>query len=216
MEIRDRLMQAALRVFEEAGSRGATTRRIADVAGVNEVTLFRHFGSKAALLHEALREAARANLVSGLPDEPADPQEELTRWCRTHLAHLRRSRSMIRTCMGEFEQAPELATCAGSTPARVADELQGYLARLRDRGMAAPDLDVSAAAAMLMGALFTDAMGRDIMPDRYDYSPEEAPERYVALFLRTIGAHGSGDPSRAPGRQVASPSAGRTTPVSST
>ena len=203
MEIRDRLMQAALRVFEEAGSRGATTRRIAHAAGVNEVTLFRHFGSKAALLHEALRAAARQTLVSRLPDEPVDPEQELTYWCRTHLAHLRRSRSMIRTCMGEFEQAPEIATCAGNTPARVADELQAYLTRLRERGLADPELDVSAAAAMLMGALFTDAMGRDVMPERYDYSPEEAPERYVALFLRTIGAHGSVDPSRTAGAPVA-------------
>lgn len=188
MEIREKLMQAALRVFEEAGSRGATTRRIAAEAGVNEVTLFRQFGSKTALLHEALRAAARRNLVSRLPEEPVDPERELTEWCRTHLDHLRRSRSMIRTCMGEFEQAPEIAACAGSTPARVADELGAYLARLRERGLADPELDTSAAAAVLMGTIFTDAVGRDFMPDRYAYSPEEAPARYVPLFLRAIGA----------------------------
>lgn len=188
MDVRERLLQAALRVFEESGSRGATTRRIASEAGVNEVTLFRHFGSKTVLLHEALQAAARQGLVSRLPEEPEDPERELLEWCQAHLAHLRRSRSMIRTCMGEFEQAPEIASCAGRTPARVADELGAYLVRLRRRGMADADLDPGPAAAMLMGALFTDAMGRDIMPDRYTYSPEEAPARYVALFLRAIGA----------------------------
>lgn len=188
MDIRERLLEAARRVFEEAGSRGATTRKIAQEAGVNEVTLFRHFGSKGVLLHEALQSAARRTLVSRLPEEPVDPERELVAWCRTHLEHLRRARSMIRTCMGEMEQEPELGACAGATPARVADELRGYLLRLRERGMADGGFDPSAAAAMLMGTLFTDAMGRDIMPDRYAYSVEEAPARYVALFLRAIGA----------------------------
>lgn len=188
MDVRDKLLSAALRVFEESGSRGATTRRIATEAGVNEVTLFRHFGSKSALLSEALQVAARQNLVSGLPADPRDPAAELTGWCRTHLAHLRRARSMIRTCMGEFEQAPEIAGCASETPARVSDELHGYLLRLRERGMASGDFDPRAAASMLMGALFTDAMGRDMMPEKYGYSPEEAPEKYVTLFLRAIGA----------------------------
>jgi AcrR family transcriptional regulator len=203
MDVRERLLSAALRVFEESGSRGATTRRIATEAGVNEVTLFRHFGSKSALLTEALQCAARQNLVSGLPAEPSDPRRELVEWCRTHLAHLHRARSMIRTCMGEMEQAPEIAGCASATPARVSDELHGYLLRLRERGMAAADFDPRAAASMLMGALFTDAMGRDMMPEKYGYSAEEAPEKYVQLFLRAIGA----EPARgAPGEGETAPS----------
>lgn len=188
MDVRERLLSAALRVFEEAGSRGATTRRIAGEAGVNEVTLFRHFGSKAALLSEALQGAASRDPAAGLPAVPQDPERELTEWCRTHLAHLRRSRSVIRTCMGEFEQAPEMAGCVGRAPAKAADELHDYLLKLRERGLAAGDFDARAAAAMLMGALFSDAMGRDIMPDRFGYEPEEAPGKLVPLFLRAIGA----------------------------
>jgi AcrR family transcriptional regulator len=187
MDVREKLMHAALKVFEEAGSRGATTRRIAGEAGVNEVTLFRHFGSKAALLTEALQCAARSRPVEALPPEPRDPRAELTAWCARHLAHLCRARSLIRTCMGEFEEAPEIAGCAGETPARLAEELHQYILRLRERGMAREGFDTRAAASMLMGALFTDAMGRDIMPDRYGYSVEEAPARYVELFLRAIG-----------------------------
>ena len=46
MELRDRILEAAALVYAETGFRGATTRRIAERAGVNEITLFRHFGSK--------------------------------------------------------------------------------------------------------------------------------------------------------------------------
>ncbi|MEH2385114.1 MAG: helix-turn-helix domain-containing protein, partial [Nostoc sp.] len=43
---RTRLIEAASQVFASLGVQGATTREIARVAGVNEVTLFRHFASK--------------------------------------------------------------------------------------------------------------------------------------------------------------------------
>ena len=57
MTVRDQLLAAAARLYAEAGYRGATTRRIAVKAGVNEITLFRHFGSKDALIREAITRA---------------------------------------------------------------------------------------------------------------------------------------------------------------
>lgn len=188
MDVRTRLLDAALRVYQQSGSRGATTRRIAREAGVNEVTLFRHFGSKAALISEALDAAARQNLAQGLPEEPADPERELREWCRTRLEHLLRSRSMIRSCMGEMEQTPEAAGFFCSGPRQVGGELRAYVGRLRERGMVSADFDTEVAVGMLMGALFSDAMGRDLMPERFSFSVEEAPERYVRFFLQAIGA----------------------------
>lgn len=49
-DTRTRLIEAALQLFEKQGYKGTPTRLIAEVAGVNEVTLFRHFGNKKALL----------------------------------------------------------------------------------------------------------------------------------------------------------------------
>jgi AcrR family transcriptional regulator len=212
MDVREKLLAAARRVFEEAGSRGATTRRIAAQAGVNEITLFRHFGSKAALIQEALREAGRIPDAQALPLEPRDPAAELLEWCTAHHARLMSVRAMIRTCMGEVEQRPELMSCAGANPSRVAHELRGYVARLQARGMADDDVDPAAAAAMLMGALFTDAMGRDLMPERLPYAPEEAPARYVGLFLRAIGAAAPGSAPSPGGAAAAGSHAGREAP----
>jgi hypothetical protein len=73
MEARERLMEAALRVFQEAGSRGATTRKIAAEAGVNEITLFRHFGSKGALMAEAIACAAQRGFEYRLPGGAGGP-----------------------------------------------------------------------------------------------------------------------------------------------
>jgi AcrR family transcriptional regulator len=201
MDVRERLLQAALEVFQQEGSRGATTRRIAQEAGVNEITLFRHFGSKGALIHESLRAAASRVELARLPESPADPKAELTAWCRTHYENLLRSRAMIRTAMGEFERQPEVGSCAAHGPAQFARELQGYLRTLRERGMADAGLDEAVATTMMMGSLFSDAMGRDVMPERYTYPSEEAPERMVALFLRAIGARAAaGADGRGDGR----------------
>jgi hypothetical protein len=46
--------------------------------------------------------------------------------------------------------------------------------------------DASAAGAMLMAALFSDAMGRDMMPELFPQPAERAPVLYVRLFLRAI------------------------------
>jgi hypothetical protein len=40
---------------------------------------------------------------------------------------------------------------------------------------------------MLMGVLFSDAIGRDIVPQMFANEPEDAVRDYVALFLRGIG-----------------------------
>src|SRR3712207_8279628 len=56
---RERILEAAARVYAQYGFRGATTRLIAQEAGVNEVTLFRLFGSKAQLFDELLQKQDR-------------------------------------------------------------------------------------------------------------------------------------------------------------
>ena len=50
LDTREKIILAAREVMKHKGKRGATTREIADLAGVNEATLFRHFGNKEALI----------------------------------------------------------------------------------------------------------------------------------------------------------------------
>jgi AcrR family transcriptional regulator len=187
MSVRDQLLDAAARLYAEAGYRGATTRRIAVQAGVNEITLFRHFGSKDALIREAISRAGPSITPDTLPGTPREPFRELRDWARAHIAELRERRSLIRTCMGEIEEHPGIFSAESSRPAMAAKALSRYLQRLREIGMAKAPFDEGAASAMLIGVLFADAMGRDIMPDLYSNDPEEALDQYVRLFLRAIG-----------------------------
>src|SRR5689334_12811012 len=168
MASRQKLLAAAARIYGESGFRGATTRRIADEAGVNEVTLFRLFGSKSALIAEAIREhAPRATNPGGLPDQPTDPERELTEWCEAQLTHLRASRSMIRKAMGELEEHPEMAPCMSEGTQSAFRELVDYVHRLDRLGGGISESEVNTAAAMLISALFADAMGREMMSGLY-------------------------------------------------
>lgn len=54
-ETRDKILRAFLALAAERGMTAVTTRDIAAAAGVNEVTLFRHFGDKASLARAAVR-----------------------------------------------------------------------------------------------------------------------------------------------------------------
>jgi AcrR family transcriptional regulator len=51
----DRIIDAFLELAADRGIDATTTRQIAEAAHVNEVTLFRNFGDKAALARQALR-----------------------------------------------------------------------------------------------------------------------------------------------------------------
>lgn len=186
MEMRERILTAAAKVYSEAGFRGATTRRIAEEAGVNEVTLFRHFGSKAALLHEAVHAAGLFRESPTLPEVPGDPRADLITWSLAHYADLVAKRPMIRTCLGECEEHPEILPPADTAARRSQGTLNTYLRTLQAQGTLRPDVNIAIATAMLTGILFADAMGRDILPSLFQSDLETSIAAYVDLFLRAI------------------------------
>jgi AcrR family transcriptional regulator len=55
-----RIIKAASDVFSREGYRGATTKRIAEAAGINEITLFRRFKSKENVLRRVLEDKGTA------------------------------------------------------------------------------------------------------------------------------------------------------------
>ena len=187
MEIRERILEAAARVYAVHGYRGATTRLIANEAGVNEVTLFRTFGSKDSLFEELARGHADAAVVPDLPAVPVDPERELTRWCRTVLAYLTQHRSFLRKSMSEMEERPLAAEAACRGPHCAGDALARYVEALNAHGLAKPEGETDTAISMFMSSLFGDAMCREMMPAAFPEPAHEAPARYASCFLRAVG-----------------------------
>jgi AcrR family transcriptional regulator len=189
MDIRDRILDAAKRVYAQHGFRGATTRLIAIEAGVNEVTLFRTFGSKAALFEALMAAHTAQSPVPPLPDTPVDPEREMTEWVAALLSYMRENRALIRTSFGEIEDRPEAAISMCEGPHCAGKMLTEYVLRLQAKGMADADGDVETAVAMLMSAMFGDAISRDVMPSAFPQPESEAPRRYVRTVLRALGVN---------------------------
>jgi len=200
MDIRERILDAAKHVYAQHGFRGATTRLIAIEAGVNEVTLFRTFGSKAALFEALMQDHVAQSPIPNLPDNPSDPRREMTEWVSAVLGHMRENRALIRTSFGEIEERPEAAVSMCEGPNCAAMILTDYVLRLQQMGLASGDGDIATAVTMLMSSMFGDAISRDVMPSAFPQPAESAAQKYVDVFLRALGVesaasarHHSGD-----------------------
>lgn len=202
-EIRNRILAAAARVYAQYGFRGATTRLIANEAGVNEVTLFRTFGSKAELLEAMLQSQVTSTAAPLIDQASDDPERALVDWCAQTMAYLRGHAHLIRKTIAEAEERPDAACAACAGPNVAGDSLAQYVERLKANGLADADADVETAVSMFMSAMFGDALYRDIMPESFVQPAQDAPARYVHTFLRAVGARTSSLPNRSRAARVA-------------
>lgn len=82
---RERIIEMAQVLFRRHGIRGVGVDAIAEEAGTNKMTLYRHFGSKDELIAECLRQTARTAdpFWEELEDKfPGDPLAQLHEWVR--------------------------------------------------------------------------------------------------------------------------------------
>ncbi|HEY9857474.1 MAG TPA: helix-turn-helix domain-containing protein, partial [Stenomitos sp.] len=104
-ETQEAIVEAAFRAFGDFGYEKATTKRIAEYAGVNEVTIFRKFGNKAALMQEAVRremEALQAHIRY-----TGDLEGDLAELVATYQALVRRRGRFLPTLFSEVLRRPE-------------------------------------------------------------------------------------------------------------
>ena len=82
---RERIISTARELFRKCGLRGVGVDAIAEAAGTNKMTLYRHFGSKDELVCECLRDVARDVELMWSEVEaahPGNPLAQLHAWIR--------------------------------------------------------------------------------------------------------------------------------------
>jgi AcrR family transcriptional regulator len=188
---RQRLLDAAFHVCSERGLHGATTREIADVAQVNEVTLFRHFGSKEKLIAALFQRAVAAQAESFGESEPDanDLERDLTRYAQRYNELLMSNEALIRTLIGEARQHPEQARqfiYEAAKPMR--ERLTTYLRAAQKAGSVRRDLDIAPTIDAFTGMLLAGMLRRTALLQFLDYSADDYVTTVVDLFLRGIAA----------------------------
>ncbi|MDF5719362.1 MAG: TetR/AcrR family transcriptional regulator [Rhizonema sp. PD37] len=184
-----RLIEAATQVFASEGLQGATTREIARVAGVNEVTLFRHFTSKEQLL-SAVIENTLALQTEALahPDElTQDLRIDLIHYAQLYNKMLEAQEDLIRTIIGEAKRHPEAARRIMQDAARsLKAKLVDYLRHQETRGTVRSDLDLVSSIDMFTGMLLAGMLRRSAALTPLSYSSDDYIENSVEIFVRGI------------------------------
>jgi len=188
---RARLIEATLSVVREVGYAHASTRAIAQAAGVAEGTIYRHFPDKAALFFAAVLES-NAPIVAWVTTLPARAGSGTVEGNLTAAAiQLAGLRDQIIPLELAIAADPELAAqrrrvmmAAGSSlPPGPPEAVAAYVAAEQRLGRVRADVDPREAASVLLGVLF--ALGA--MPTAGDegLSPDRVASA-VRLMVRGI------------------------------
>jgi AcrR family transcriptional regulator len=167
-DTKERIFEAALAVFSEKGFAAATTRAVAERAGVNEVTLFRHFGSKENLLQEAIvRYSPLAMLTDTFDSElTGDPRQDLTHIAHTYIEKALERVDQIRIGIMEAPRNPELAKYTSEIPRRLTTHLASYFETLHAEGK------IKNANFFMMAQMFYAVLFQSIFIVCSNYHPE--------------------------------------------
>lgn len=106
-QTRNRLLSAAVNLLCRKGYRGATTREIAQEAGVTEVTLYRHFRSKEELFVTAVGEQGQIFLTV-VPQPAGDLEADLNRLADGFVQHLSSLPAQLTRIIPELSQQEDL------------------------------------------------------------------------------------------------------------
>lgn len=156
---RQRLIESALDLFVSQGFTETTTRQIADLAQVNEVTLFRQFGSKHDLLLVAIQDSGIFARLSDALKAPltqsTDLSQALAYYSHELLESFGQMPELLRSVVGEAgHYTVENRQALGQEIREASQGVANYLARLLERQQIHSRVPPDKLAGLLNGLLF--------------------------------------------------------------
>ncbi|MEC3606417.1 TetR/AcrR family transcriptional regulator [Bacillus glycinifermentans] len=175
---RERLIQAALTLFKEKGYAAASTRDIAQQAGVNHLTLFRHFGNKRNLFRESvIQHVASGDFTSAIEGKlSGNLQEDLALIAQAYLEENLEKDGVFWLYFNEAKQDPEVAELVAEIPRKLHDFLASYFSQLHDRG------SISSGNFQLLARMFFGLLNQYILFRKlpaFDVTADENTDAFI-------------------------------------
>jgi AcrR family transcriptional regulator len=184
----EKIIEAAMRIFAKEGVSGATTRKIALAAKVNEVTLFRHFKTKEELLRQVIAQKSKRfeHVFTEVPiKNKTDLKRTLLTFTKSYVQMLRDNEDFIRTFFGEMTRHPDLCRrLFGESAKPLRLKFINFLHEAQKARLVCPNLDASTAADAFTGMLLIGMLRRPINESYYSY--EKYAKTCLQLFLKGI------------------------------
>jgi AcrR family transcriptional regulator len=190
---RAKLIEATLAVVRDVGYPHASTRAIAQRAGVAEGTIYRHFPDKASLFFAAVLEsnAPIVGWVATLPTRAGDATVEANLTdALVRLAGLRGQLIPLELAMAVDPELADarrraMAAAPGSLPPGPPEAIAAYLAEEQRLGRIRAEVEPREAAILILAALFGLAAGQ--VAGDADVQDEQIASA-VRLFVRGLQA----------------------------
>jgi AcrR family transcriptional regulator len=192
-DIRQQILKTAIRLFAQKGFRGTTTREIALAAGVNEVTIFRHFASKQDLYSAILEvKSTEAGLTSWLVDlaefERSRDDEGLFLFAASNiLAHYRRDADFLSLKLYSSLEGHELSQKYREMQiCPLFRFLRNYVVT-RQREGAFNECDPDIAVQAFLGSVYNHAVCLHFSEvDFIKLTEDQTAREFTAFFLRSM------------------------------
>ena len=157
---RQRLIDAALALLTQQGITETTTKHIAELAEVNEVTLFRQFGNKQGLVLAVLEESEMftrlATALGQNTDRTSSVDHRIRTYAQSFLELLDAAPELLRSIVGESSKSP---TETKEALGRGIQQVNRQLATELGRGTAGlSDRSVKVLNSTLLGYAILDLM----------------------------------------------------------
>jgi AcrR family transcriptional regulator len=189
-QTRARILAAAREIFAHKGTRGTTTREVADRAGVNEATLFRHFGTKQTLLHDMLEHyCGSAHLESLFGGLNGSLEEQLCSIGQVAIERMKLREDLIRVSLAEQVTDPDASAVTWRGPQNALQLLTDFMGRRVEGGELRGE--PTAMARVFMSLFFAYVFARKVWDDGRGDTPESrdaAVRASVAIFLNGVRA----------------------------
>jgi AcrR family transcriptional regulator len=186
---RQQILDAAAGLFARKGYQGATTREIAEEAGINEALLFRHFPSKEnlywTLIEELCTARGRQQRVRKVLEKGGSDPEIFEAIAREFLSRSPRDRELTRLLWFSALENHELSARFFSTfIAEIYEEVAAHIRR-RIRQGAFRKCDPLLAARGFLGMLVYHFLVQELFGgERYqDFDSRQAASTFSSIWL---------------------------------
>lgn len=158
-DTRQRLIGAALKLFGQVGYTRASTRLIAETAGVNEVTLFRHFGSKKNLLMACMETFNAGGFAATFEAElSGNYPGDIACMARLQLKNTAENLDVLHLLLSDLRNVPELQEAMRTGGGGNLALLAAYFQRQIEAGVVRSDLPAEALAWAFDGLFSTSVI----------------------------------------------------------